>query len=65
MRECENLRNLMRVQQEWTVGAMRRLAADFAEFGKMTLSLAENTTSQMSGAPEATAGYIGRGSKSL
>jgi phasin protein len=56
MRECDNIGDLLRIQQEWTVGSMQRLAADFAEFGKMTLNLAENATYRMNRATETVAG---------
>src|SRR5690242_15516105 len=58
MRQTENVGELLRLQQEWAMGEMRRLATDLAEFGQMTLELADNVTSRMRRATESTAGYI-------
>ena len=60
MRECSNLGELMRLQQEWIMGSMRRTAIDFAQFGKMTMDLAQSATSQIGRATERTAAEVER-----
>lgn len=47
MRECSTIGELVRVQQEWIVGSMRRTATDMAQFGKMTMDIAQRATSQI------------------
>ncbi|HUH83301.1 MAG TPA: phasin family protein [Stellaceae bacterium] len=46
MRSSDNIGELMRIQQEWMVGQMRRLVADFVEFSGIALNLAQRATSQ-------------------
>lgn len=46
MRSSDNVSELIRIQQDWVFGQMRRLAADFVEFGGMALNLAQRTTVQ-------------------
>jgi hypothetical protein len=60
MKECSNLGELMRLQQEWIVGSMRRAATDFAEFGRMTMDIAQRATSQIERTTERTAGEVER-----
>jgi hypothetical protein len=56
MRECSNLGELMRLQQEWIMGSMRRAAMDVAEFGRMSMDLAQRATSQIERSTERTVG---------
>jgi len=63
MRGCSNLGELMRLQQEWIMGSMRRAAIDFAEFGKMTMELAQSATSQMGRTTERAVGEVERASQ--
>jgi hypothetical protein len=63
MRDCSNFGELMRLQQEWIMGSMRRAALDFAEFGKMTMDLAQSATSQMGRATERAAGEVEQASQ--
>jgi len=63
MRECSNIGELLRLQQEWIMGSMRRAAIDFAEFGKMTMDLAQSATSQMGRATERAAGEVEQASQ--
>jgi hypothetical protein len=58
MRECRNLGELVRLQQEWIIGSMRRAAIDFAQFGRMTMDMAQRATSQIEQTTERTAGEI-------
>ena len=55
MRDADNLSDLMRIQQDWVLGAMRRGTADIAEFGGMALNLTQRTTSQIVRVGEETA----------
>ena len=63
MKECSNLGELMRLQQEWMMRSMRRAAIDFAEFGRMTMDLAQSATSQIGLATERAAGDAERASQ--
>jgi hypothetical protein len=60
MRECSNLGELMRLQQEWVIGSMRRAAIDFAQFGRMTMDIAQRATSQIERTTERAAGEVER-----
>lgn len=55
MRSSDNVGELMRIQQDWMFGQMRRLAADFAELSGMALNLAQRTTSQVGRTAEGAA----------
>ena len=46
MRNTDNVSELMRIQQDWMFGQMRRLAADLVELSGMALNLAHRPTSQ-------------------
>jgi phasin protein len=63
MRECSTLGELMRVQQEWIVGSMRRTATDMAQFGKMTMDMAQRATSQIERTTARTADEVERASQ--
>jgi hypothetical protein len=63
MRECSNVGELMRLQQDWVMGSMRRAAMDFAQFGKMTMDIAQRATSQIERTTERAAGDVERASQ--
>jgi hypothetical protein len=52
MRDSSDLAELMRIQQEWVLGSMRRLTADFVELSGIALNLAQGATTQMARATE-------------
>ena len=52
IRESSDLGELMRIQQEWVLGSMRRLTADFVELSGVALNLAQGATTQMAHAAE-------------
>ena len=52
MRDSSDLGELMRIQQEWVLGSMRRLTADFVELSGIALNLAQGATSQIARATE-------------
>ena len=60
MRECSTIGELMRVQQEWIVGSMRRTATDVTQFGKMTMDIAQRATSQIERTTARSAGEAER-----
>lgn len=55
MRDSSDLSELMRIQQDWMLGSMRRLTADFVELSGIALNLAQGATTQMARAAEGTA----------
>jgi hypothetical protein len=63
MRECSTFGELMRVQQEWFVGSMRRTATDMAQFGKMTMDIAQRATSQIERTTARSADEVERASQ--
>ncbi|HEV2546936.1 MAG TPA: phasin family protein [Stellaceae bacterium] len=55
MRDSSDLGELMRIQQEWVVGSMRRITADFVELSGIALNLAQGATTQLARAAEGSA----------
>ncbi|HWI29469.1 MAG TPA: phasin family protein [Stellaceae bacterium] len=55
MGSCENWGELLRVQQEWLLGSMRRLTADFSEFTAGALGLSQRAASRFGSTTEAMA----------
>jgi Phasin protein len=55
MKSTENVGELMRVQQEWLIGSLHRLAADFGELGAAAVNLAQTAASQIGRTTEGTA----------
>jgi hypothetical protein len=51
-RNDNSLGGVMRVQQEWAIGSMHRLAADIAEFSGAVLTIAQAAASRVAGAME-------------
>jgi hypothetical protein len=47
LRNDSSIGGLMRIQQEWVIGSMNRLAADIAELNGAVLNVAQATTSRM------------------
>jgi hypothetical protein len=56
LRNDNSIGGLMRIQQEWVIGSMNRLAADITEFGGAVLNIAQATASQIG---RATGGATG------
>jgi hypothetical protein len=54
MRGSSDLSELMRIQQDWVFGSIRRLTADFVELNSIALNLAQGTAKQMARATEST-----------
>lgn len=54
MRNTGNAGDLTRIQQEWLIGSMQRLAADFGELGTVAVNLAQTTASQIGRTSDAT-----------
>lgn len=54
MRDSSDLGECMRIQQEWVLGSVRRLTADFVELSGIALNLAQGVTTQMARATEST-----------
>jgi Phasin protein len=52
MRDSSDLGELMRIQQEWVRGSVRRLTADFVELSGIALNLAQGATTQIARAAE-------------
>ena len=63
MRKCSTLGELMRLQQDWIVGSMRRTATDMAQFGKMTMDIAQRATSQVERTTARSADEVERASQ--
>jgi Phasin protein len=55
MRDSSDLGERMRIQQEWVLGSMRRITADFVELSGITLNLMQGATTQIARAAEGTA----------
>jgi hypothetical protein len=51
-RTDNSLGGVMRVQQEWAIGSMNRLAADIAELSGAVLNIAQAAASRVAGAME-------------
>ncbi len=47
LRSDNSIGGLMRIQQEWVIGSMNRLAADIAELNGAVLNIAQATASRM------------------
>ena len=58
MRGTDNVGELMRIQQEWLIGSMHRLAEDFGELSTAAVNLAQTTASQFSRTTAATAADV-------
>ena len=54
MRDSSDLAELMRIQQDWVLGSMRRLTADFVELSGVALNLAQSATAQIARTTEGT-----------
>jgi Phasin protein len=52
---CENWGEVLRVQQEWMLGSMRRLTADLTELASGALSLSQRAASRFGETSEAAA----------
>jgi hypothetical protein len=65
MRDSSDLSELMRIQQEWMLGSMRRLTADFVELSGVALNLAQGATTQMARAAEGAAHDMGQAGREL
>jgi hypothetical protein len=52
---CENWGEVLRIQQEWMLGSMRRLSADLAELASGALSLSQRAASRFGETTEAAA----------
>ncbi|HUJ97176.1 MAG TPA: phasin family protein [Stellaceae bacterium] len=52
---CENWGEVLRVQQQWMLGSMRRLTADLTEFASGALSLSQRAASRFGETSEAAA----------
>jgi hypothetical protein len=52
---CENWGEVLRVQQEWMLGSMRRLTADLSELASGALSLSQRAASRFGETTEAAA----------
>jgi hypothetical protein len=65
MKEADNVRDLVRIQQGWALASTHRLTADFAEFGGMALNLTRRTTSQIVRVGEEAADNVERAFSAL
>jgi hypothetical protein len=55
LRNDNSIGGLMRIQQEWVIGSMNRLAADIAELSGAVLNIAQATASRIARATEGAA----------
>jgi hypothetical protein len=55
MQGSSDLGECMRIQQDWVLGSMRRLTADFVELSGIALNLAQGAATQTARAVESTA----------
>ena len=60
MRSTDNIGELMRVQQEWVLGSLQRLATDMSELSAAAFNLAQAVATQMGETAERTAGDVER-----
>jgi Phasin protein len=65
MRDSSDFGELMRIQQEWVLGSMRRLTADFVELSGIALNLAQGATTQIARAAEGTAHEVAHAGREL
>jgi hypothetical protein len=65
LRSSNNIAELMRVQQEWVIGSMNRLAADMAELGTAAAKLAQTSVSQIGRTTEARANQLERAGEEI
>ena len=54
MRDSSDVGELMRIQQDWVFGSVRRLTADFGDLSGIAFNLAQGATTQMVRATELT-----------
>ena len=55
IRDSSDFSDLVRIQQEWMLGSMRRLTTDLVELSGIALNLTQGATMQMARAAEGTA----------
>jgi hypothetical protein len=60
MRSTDNVGELMRIQHDWVIGSLQRLAADMAELGTAAFNLAQTAATQVGKTGERTAGDMER-----
>jgi len=65
LRSSNNIAELMRIQQEWMIGSINRLAADIAELSTAAVNLAQTAVSQIGRTTEATGGQLERAGEEI
>jgi phasin protein len=65
MRASSDVGELMRIQQDWLFGSVRRLTADCADLSGIALNFAQGATTQMARATESTTQEMAEGGAEL
>lgn len=60
MKHCGDMRDILRIQQDWVMGALRRVMADFSELTKATLEVSQGTVSRVGQTTRAIGEDMGR-----
>ncbi len=60
MKSTDNVGELMRIQQDWVIGSLQRLAADMSEIGTAAFNLAQTAATQLGKAAERSTGDLER-----